>query len=176
MRKEIIIGGHGGQGVILAGKFLAYLAMKEGRFVTYFPSYGAEMRGGTANCTVIISTVEIPSPICSFPKVVVAMNEPSLDKFAPRISKGGLLIINSSLSKKEPERNDLKTIKIPADAKAKELGNVKVANMIVLGKLLTMLKLTSIENACSLLERVLPPHQHNLLGINKKALSIGSRL
>ncbi len=173
MREEVVIGGYGGQGIILAGKFLAYLAMKEGMFVTYFPSYGAEMRGGTANCAVIISSGEISSPICSSPGSVIAMNEPSVEKFSPRLRKNGLLIINSSLSKSERKRTDIEIIKIPADDLSKELGNIRAANMIMLGKFLSVKKITSIENACSLLEKVLPVHQHSLMDINKKALRTG---
>ncbi len=173
MHEEIVISGFGGQGVMFMGKFIAYIAMKEGYRLTYMPSYGAEVRGGTANCTVIISKEEIASPLSSSPSTIVVMNKPSLDKFCPRLKKEGLLILNSSLIDKEPERSDIKVIKLPANKLAEDAGNIRSANMVMLGAYLSLKKLTSVEKACRLLQDVLPERWHGLLEVNRKSLISG---
>ena len=133
MLERIIISGFGGQGVMLIGRLLAYAGMIEGKKVAWMPSYGPEMRGGTANCTVLISEEEIGSPIVSHPKILIAMNKPSLDKFESNVSEDGLIILNDSLINREVKRNDVNVIKIPADAIADKLGNSRAANMVILG-------------------------------------------
>ena len=133
MLEEVIIAGFGGQGLMLMGRLLAYAGMLEGRKVAWMPSYGPEMRGGTANCTVIISSEEIASPIVTNPKTVIAMNKPSLDKFESLIQKDGLIVLNNSLIDQEVKRDDIKVLKIPANDIANKLGNLRVANMVTLG-------------------------------------------
>jgi len=132
--EEVVIAGFGGQGIILAGKLLAQTAMKAGKEVTFMPSYGAEVRGGTANCMVIIADNPIACPVISKPDSLIAMNKASLDKFAPRLKNGGLLIMNSSLIDTEPQLDEtVEVIAVPADELAVQLGNKKAANMVALG-------------------------------------------
>ncbi len=173
MHEEIVISGFGGQGVMFMGKFIAYIAMKEGYQLTYMPSYGAEVRGGTANCTVIISKEPIPSPLSSNPSTVLVMNKPSLDKFTPKLKKQGVLILNSSLIDKEPERSDIVVIKLPANKLAEDAGNIRSANMVMLGGYLALKQLISVEKACSLLQDVLPERWHGLLEVNRKSIVSG---
>lgn len=125
--------GFGGQGVLLMGYILSHGAMHKGLNITYFPSYGAEMRGGTANCTVTVSDKKIASPVASNPDVLVAMNGPSLDKFEPTIIKGGLIFLNASLIPETPSRTDLDYIQVPIVELAKEVGNARGANMVMIG-------------------------------------------
>ena len=133
MTTEIIFAGFGGQGVILAGKILALAGMSEDKYVSHIPSYGAEMRGGTANCSVIVSDDEVASPVIEHPDVVVALNLPSMVKFEPMLKKGGLLIYNSSLINEKPQRTDIRTIALPANELAEKCNNARGANMVVLG-------------------------------------------
>lgn len=176
MREEAILAGFGGQGVIFMGKFLAYLGMREGKQVTFIPSYGAEVRGGTANCTVIISSEKIASPVSLKPSTVIVMNRPSLDKFESRIEKGGLLLVNSSLIFRQSKRDDLDIVKVPATEIATDMGNVRVANMVILGAYLAKKKFVSVEKSCQYLENILPRRAEHLLEINKKALRQGAEL
>ena len=150
MQNETIIAGFGGQGVLFAGGVLAQAALAEGLEVTWFPSYGPEMRGGTANCTVIISDEEIGSPQVRNPKAVIAMNLPSLDKYEPLVQKGGFLVINSSLVNREAKRKDIQVIAIPATEEAEKLGDKRLANIILLGGLVKQagfLPLKAVEEA-----------------------------
>ena len=133
MTTEIIFAGFGGQGVILAGKILALAGMSEDKYVSHIPSYGAEMRGGTANCSVIVSDDEVASPVIEKPDVVVALNKPSMTKFEPMIKAGGILIYNSSLIDSKPSRKDIKSIALPANEIAEKCNNARGANMVVLG-------------------------------------------
>ena len=133
MTTEIIFAGFGGQGVILAGKILTLAGMNEDKYVSHIPSYGAEMRGGTANCSVIVSDEEVASPVIENPDVVVALNKPSMVKFEKQLKKGGLLIYNSSLIDIKPTRDDIKTLALPANEMAAECKNARGANMVVLG-------------------------------------------
>ena len=133
MQNDVIMAGFGGQGGLLIGKMLAYAGMHEGKEVSWLPSYGPEMRGGIANCTVVISDEPVGSPVIRSPRAVVAMNLPSLEKFEPEIRPGGLLLINTSLINRGCEREDLRVIEIPANDMATELGNPRGANMIALG-------------------------------------------
>lgn len=170
MREEIVIAGFGGQGIMFAGTLLAQGAMEEGFHVTFFPSYGAEMRGGTANCSLIISDEEIGSPVVTNPSVALILNQPSLDKFEGRIREGGLLIINSSLVDRDVERKDLEIIKVSATEKAEGLGNVKVANLIVLSVYLNKGRIISLRNVIKSLPKVLGEKRKDLLEVNEKAL------
>ncbi len=136
MQHEVIFAGFGGQGVLLIGQMLAYSAMDEGLYVTWLPSYGPEMRGGTASCTVVVSDAVIGSPVISSPKVVVVMNRPSLDKFGPTVRKGGYLFINSSLIDVKSGRSDIKEILVPCNDIAAKLGNPRSANIVILGALI----------------------------------------
>ncbi len=136
MHEEIIVAGFGGQGVIMAGKLMCIAAMNEGKHVSHIPSYGAEMRGGTANCSVVISDDPIGSPVVPEPTVVIAMNLPSMRKFEPRLKKGGLLLYNSSLIDAKPERDDIEVIAVEATGIAEEVGSTRAANMAAIGRLL----------------------------------------
>jgi 2-oxoglutarate ferredoxin oxidoreductase subunit gamma len=133
MQNDVIVAGFGGQGVLLIGKMLAYAGMREGKEVSWMPSYGPEMRGGTANCTVVISDRPVGSPVIQSPRAVIAMNLPSLDKFEPNLRAGGLLLINSSLINRDAKRDDLRVVRIAANEVANELGNPRGANMVALG-------------------------------------------
>ncbi len=133
MQNDVIMAGFGGQGILLIGKMLAYAGMHEGKEVSWLPSYGPEMRGGTCNCTVVISDRTVGSPVIQSPRAVVALNLPSLDKFEPNVRPGGLLVVNTSLINREPARTDLRVVKVPANAIAQELGNPRGTNMVALG-------------------------------------------
>lgn len=175
MKQEVIIAGFGGQGVIKAGVLLATAAMVEKKHCTHFPSYGAEMRGGTANCSVIVSTSEIASPIVTNPDTVIAMNEPSFDKFQPKIKKGGLLIYNSSLISKKPNRNDIEILTVPANEIAEGLGTPKSANMVVIGAYVAKTRAVTLKNIKSSLPKVFPGKE-KFLAVNKSALDKGTEL
>jgi len=176
MLERIIISGFGGQGVMLMGRLLAYAGMIEGKKVAWMPSYGPEMRGGTANCTVLISSNEIGSPIVSHPKTLIAMNQPSLDKFEPDVSENGLIILNDSLIERKVKRNDVKAIRIPADDIAGKLGNSRAANMVVLGAYVKKSGVVKIETIFTALEKALAGRNQKLVDINKKALKQGAEL
>jgi len=135
MQAEIIISGFGGQGTLYAGQLMAYAAMDEGKHVTWIPSYGPEMRGGTANCTVVVSDDEIGSPTALHPAAVIAMNLPSLDKYEPLIKPGGYLIVNEDMVNRATVRDDIHILMIPANKIAMEIGNERAANMVLLGAL-----------------------------------------
>ncbi len=135
MQHEVIIAGFGGQGTLYAGQVLAYAGMDEGKQVTWLPSYGPEMRGGTANCTVVISDDEIGSPTSSQPTAVIAMNLPSLDKYETMVKSGGWLIVNEDLVNRVPTREDINVVMVPANTIAREVGNERAANMVLLGAL-----------------------------------------
>lgn len=176
MMHEVILAGFGGQGVMLMGQLLAYAGMLEGQHVSWMPSYGPEMRGGTANCTVVISDAPVGSPLVTQPSVVVAMNLPSVDKFIQAIRPQGLLIYNSSLVSQSPQRDDIQIVPVAANDIAKDLGNDRVANMVVLGALLGLRSAVSLESVTTSLRKVLPPHRHNLLPLNEQALQQGMQL
>jgi 2-oxoglutarate ferredoxin oxidoreductase subunit gamma len=133
MQRDVIMAGFGGQGILLIGKMLAYAGMHEGKQVSWLPSYGPEMRGGTCNCTVVVSDKPVGSPVIRSPRAVLAMNLPSLEKFEADIRPGGLLLINSSLIDRGAERDDLTVIEVPANEVATDLGNPRGANMVALG-------------------------------------------
>jgi 2-oxoglutarate ferredoxin oxidoreductase subunit gamma len=175
MQTEIIISGFGGQGVLFAGQLLAYAAMDQDLEVTWIPSYGPEMRGGTANCTVIISDEEIGSPLVRNPKVVVAMNRPSLDKYDPLVKPGGLLIINSSIIDRTSERKDIQVVRVPANEIAEKIGDRRMTNMVVLGALLANLPVLPLESLEKALKEHLPERHHKLLPMNYQALREGAK-
>jgi len=133
MQNDVIMAGFGGQGILLIGKMLAYAGMHEGKEVSWLPSYGPEMRGGTCNCTVVISDKTVGSPVIQSPRAVLAMNLPSLEKFEPNVRPGGLLLINSSLINRGSARDDVEVVQVPANEIANELGNPRGANMVALG-------------------------------------------
>jgi len=174
MQTEIIIAGFGGQGVLFAGQVLAYAAMDQGMHVTWIPSYGPEMRGGTANCTVVISDEEIGSPIVSRPTVVVAMNKPSLDKYENMVKVGGVFIVNQSMVDREVERKDIHSVMVPANEIAEEIGDKRMTNMVMLGALLANLNILPVEAVEKALKDHLPAKHHKLLPANRQALEKGS--
>ncbi|SDC02265.1 2-oxoglutarate ferredoxin oxidoreductase, gamma subunit [Candidatus Frackibacter sp. WG11] len=174
--EEVIMAGFGGQGVMLMGQLLTYAGMKEDKEVSWMPSYGPEMRGGTANCTVIVSKELIASPVVPNPTTAIVMNRPSLDKFESDIKEGGHLFINSSLIDKEAEREDVEVVKVPANEIANELGNSKVANMVMLGAFIAKTEVVDFDSVMDALADVLPEHRHNLLPLNEKALKRGKEV
>jgi len=173
-QEEVIIAGFGGQGILFMGTLLAQAAMESGLQVTFFPSYGAEMRGGTANCTVIISSQRVGSPVSETPDTVIVMNQPSLDKFVGRMKKDGLLVINSSLAGNFTGIPDsIDTVDIPATEIAQKLGNEQCANMVALGSYLARKQIISLEAAVKALPVVLGAKKLKLVGINTDALKQG---
>ena len=173
--EEVIIAGFGGQGIMLAGKLLAQAAMKSGKEVTYMPSYGAEVRGGTANCMVVIAESEIASPLVSKPNSLIAMNKASLSKFAPRIKKGGLLVMNSSLIDEAPQVDKtIEILAVPADKLAVKLGNPKAANMVAIGAYLQRRGSVSLDAVAKSLPDVLAKRYHQTLPVNTEALHRGA--
>lgn len=176
MHEEVIISGFGGQGVLFAGQLLSYAGMKEGKHVTWLPSYGPEIRGGTARCTVIVSDEEIGSPLTDSPTAAIVMNLPSMEMFEPRVSPEGLLVINSSMVPRSPSRDDITTLRVPANDIAEELGNRRLANMVVLGALLEATGVVSLDSAIAALEESLPERHRHLLELNKEALRRGAEI
>jgi 2-oxoglutarate ferredoxin oxidoreductase subunit gamma len=174
MQTEIIFSGFGGQGALFAGQLLAFAALDAGREVTWIPSYGPEMRGGTANCTVVISDEEIGSPLVRNPKAAVVMNLPSLDKYEPMVISGGILIANSSLTNRDAQRDDLESVFIPANEIAEEIGNKRLVNVIMLGALMVKLEVLSLEDIEAALENHLPERHKRLLPMNIEALRKGA--
>ena len=175
--EEIIIAGFGGQGIILVGKLLAQTAMKAGREVTYMPSYGAEVRGGTANCTVIVADRSIACPVITAPQSLIAMNKASLHKFAPRLKADGLLLWNRSLIEETPQVDpDVDLVPIPADEVAVELGSPKSANMVMLGAYLQKRGHLSVDQASEALRDVLAERYHKTIPVNTEALRRGAEL
>lgn len=176
MLDEIIIAGFGGQGILLMGRLLAYAGMLEGKQVAWMPSYGPEMRGGTANCTVIISTEEVASPVVPNPITLIAMNQPSLDKFEPTVEKNGIIIVNQSLISRNVKRDDVKVVQVPANDIANELGNLRVANMVALGSYIAVSKSVKMETIFKTLEKTLGNKSEKLISLNKEALKRGEKI
>src|SRR5512145_268306 len=174
MQTEVIFSGFGGQGVLFAGQILAYAGMDAGKSVTWMPSYGPEMRGGTANCQVIVADEEIGSPLTLNPKAVVAMNLPSMDKYEPMVAKNGVVIVNASLVNRAFERSDIQGVLIPANAIAETLGNPRLTNMVMLGALLQKLPVLSIESVEAALDQHLPERHRKMLPSNIEALRRGA--
>ncbi len=176
MKAEIIIAGFGGQGVLSMGKILAYSGLTEDKEVTWMPAYGPEQRGGTANVTVIVSEERISSPILSHYDVAIVLNQPSLDKFEPKIKKGGILIYDGFGIINPPTRKDINVYRINAMDKAAELKNSKVFNMIVLGGLLKVCPIVSTEGLNKALFKTLPERHHGLIPLNMKAVDEGMKI
>jgi len=172
---KTLIAGFGGQGVLSMGLNLAEAAMLEGKNVTYLPAYGAEVRGGTANCTVAISDDEIASPVASSPEFVIAMNQPSAVKFQHHIQSGGLFFLNSSLIEAEIIRGDIEIVNVPANRIAEELGSPKAANMVMLGAFTKKSGVVELSNVSQALKHILGSKK-KLLELNEKALLTGYNL
>ena len=175
MQKEVTISGFGGQGILFAGQLLAYAAMDEGLNVTWYPSYGPEMRGGTANCMVIVSNEEIGAALVRQPAAALVLNLPSLDKYEPLVKPGGLLVVDSSLVEKKVERTDLRVVYVPATQLAEEIGNRRMANMVMLGALLANFDILSSEALEKALTEHLPERHRKLLPANFKAMAAGAQ-
>jgi 2-oxoglutarate ferredoxin oxidoreductase subunit gamma len=174
MIEEIIIAGSGGQGVLSMGQLLAYSGMYDNKQVSWIPSYGIEMRGGTANCSVIISDERISSPIIAEPTTLIALNRLSLEKFQKNVVSNGLILMNSSLIDVKPSRNDVRSLDIPIDQISMDnYGNSRVANMILLGAFLEITHIVSIDSVVGALKKVLPEHRQNLIPLNKQAIELG---
>lgn len=173
MLEEIIIAGFGGQGVMSMGQLIAYAGMLEGKGVSWLPSYGPEQRGGTANCAVVVSDEPVGSPLVTNPSTAIILNNPSFDKFEHRVRPGGLLIINSSLVTRVSERSDIEITELPATDMASDLGNARVANIILLGAFIELTKVVSSESIIESLKKVLSEEKHHLIEVNKQALNKG---
>jgi 2-oxoglutarate ferredoxin oxidoreductase subunit gamma len=173
MQKEIIIAGFGGQGVLFGGQVIAYTAMEAGKEVTWIPSYGPEMRGGTANCTVVIADDEIGSPLVKNPPLAVALNLPSFDKYEEELAPGGTLIVNQSMVDRAAKRKDIHVILVPCNEIAEEIGSKKLLNMVAVGALLTVLPEITLKDVERVLEAHLPARHKNLLPMNCEALKRG---
>jgi 2-oxoglutarate ferredoxin oxidoreductase subunit gamma len=173
MQTEIILAGFGGQGILFAGQLLAYAAMDAGKNVTWIPSYGPEMRGGTANCTVIIADEEIGSPTVRNPRAALVFNLPSFDKYESLVVSGGVLIANASLVNRGVQREDLQSVLIPANEIAESLGNRRLTNMVMLGAMLEKLPVLPLEAVEKALEDHIPERHKHLLPLNGKALREG---
>ncbi len=171
--KRILLAGFGGQGVLFAGKFLALLGMNQEKQVSWLPSYGPEMRGGTANCSVILAEEPIGSPIVSTPDILMAMNLPSMDKFEPAMEAGGMLFYDSSLIQRAPARSDITAFGIPATQMASDADMPSLANVILLGKVLKETGLCGLEEAKELMSSLVPERKKQLLELNLKALDMG---
>jgi len=173
--EDLIIAGFGGQGVIFSGKLLARAGLRNGLEVTYFPSYGAEMRGGTANCTVIVSDHMIPSPIATNPAHVIIMSQPAWEKFLPRVKDRGDVLINSSLVRPTSTHNHVRVVKVPANEIAESLGEPRVANMVAMGAWATMTSVVPVPALLQSLEDMLTGPKVRLLTLNQEALREGAR-
>jgi len=174
MQTEIIISGFGGQGTLYAGQLLIYTAMDEGKQVTWIPSYGPEMRGGTANCTVIVSDTEIGSPFVQYPTAVLAMNLPSLDKYESLVAPGGYLVVNASLVNREVVRKDIHVLMIPANEIAREIGNERSANLVLLGGLIANKPILPLEALFQALEAHTTERMKKFIPMNVEALKRGA--
>ena len=176
MKKEIIISGFGGQGVLSMGKILAYSGLMEDKEITWMPAYGPEQRGGTANVTVIVSDDRISSPILSKYDVAIVLNQPSLDKFEPKVKPGGILIYDGYGVISPPKRKDITVYRVNAMDKAAEMKNAKVFNMIVLGGLLKVCPVVSTDGLKKALFKSLPERHHNLIPLNMEAVEEGMKI
>ncbi len=176
MEKQFLIAGFGGQGVLLIGQLIAKSALLEGSEVSWMPSYGPEMRGGEANCAVVVSDEPIGSPLVSEPPILVAMNKPSLLKFMPRMVKGGTLLYNSSLIEDVPLRDDITVHAIPCNQIAAELGNDRVANMVMLGAARKATGVCKTESVLTIMRDWLGQKKATLVPVNEAAIAAGEKL
>ncbi len=171
---DVLVAGFGGQGVLAIGNLIAYAAMLEGRHVTFLPTYGVEVRGGTANCTVVISSMPIGSPIVQRPHALISMNLPSLTKFEPRVLPSGLIMINSSLiDPREVTRQDVEILSVPVNEIAIQNGNPRLSNMIALGAFVEKTKLVALPSVFDSLPKVFDERHHHLIPENIRAIEIG---
>ncbi len=171
---EIIVAGFGGQGVMSIGTTMAEAAMAQGLNVSWLPSYGPEMRGGTANCNVVIADTEIISPIVLEPSELIAMNQPSLDKFEPAVKPGGLILVNQSIVERKVQRDDVQAIYVPSLEIASELGNMRVANMTMLGAYIEATKYLKFETVVDMLRNIFTGKKAHLVELNEVALQRGA--
>jgi len=172
---DVIISGFGGQGVLLIGNLLTYTAMDIGLRVTYMPVYGVEMRGGTANCTVVVSDEDIGSPVIHFPKSLIAMNQPSLEKFQPRLLDQGVQIVNSSMVDQSLiENNRIHSYNIPINDLADQLGNIRLANMVAIGAWIQATQIIDMDKIQSSLEKIIAAHNAHLIPKNQEAIQLGA--
>lgn len=174
MERRILISGFGGQGVLLFGRVVCQAGMKEGLNVTWLPSYGPEMRGGTASCSVTLSDHEIGSPIVTQPGICIVMNQPSFERYMPAVRPGGALFVNASLVEIDGARDDIDIFLVPASQIAMEAGNGKAANMVMLGAVLKNTGLLRSESATKALVEILGENRKHLLPVNERAMALGS--
>ncbi len=173
MTTQILIAGFGGQGVLFAGKVLSYKALMEGKELSWLPSYGPEMRGGTANCSVIVSDDPVGSPIVSKPDVLIAMNLPSLDKYEDAVNPGGIILVESTLIERKVKRSDVNVFYVPATRLANEMGAPTLANMVMVGKLIAECDALTHDNLEDALHKVVSAKHADLFEINLKAINTG---
>jgi len=173
MTEQILSAGFGGQGVLLLGQLLAYSGMLEGQEVSWMPAYGPEMRGGSANCSVVISDAPVGSPKVEDATAVIAMNRPAMEKFESSIVPGGILLMNSSLIDVEPKRTDVKVVKVPVNDIAAELGNARVGNMVMLGAFSAAAGMFSVDTLIEALRHKLGPAKEKFIPLNRKAIEAG---
>lgn len=171
---KILLSGFGGQGILFSGKFLAYNGLVAGKHVSWLPSYGPEMRGGTASCSVIISDDPIGSPIISEPDILIAMNLPSLDKYEDSVVKGGLIVVDSTMVERKVNRTDVEVIYIPATKLAQENNIPTLANMIIAGKVMDALKTSDEEAIRPVLQKIISSRHADMFDLNLNALKIGA--
>lgn len=176
MHQEIIVSGFGGQGALFAGMLLAYAAMDSGKNVTWMPSYGPEMRGGTAHVTVIVSDQEIGSPLIRRPSAAIVLNNPSMDKYESLLQPGGVLVYNTSLISRAGTRSDIRYVSVPANQIAQDLGNAKMANMVALGALVAATGVLALSAVTQALSDHLPESKRSLLKPNMEAIQRGAAL
>ena len=172
--RQLLFSGFGGQGILFAGKFIAYKGLTDEKQVSWLPSYGPEMRGGTASCSVIVSDEPVGSPIVSTPDVLIAMNLPSLDKYENTVAKGGIIIMDSSLIERRVLRDDVTVYAVPATQLASDNGMPTLANMILVGQLLKALDDFSEESVTAALKKVISAKRADMMDINRKAMQIGA--
>ena len=173
MKEEIIIAGFGGQGVLSMGKILAYGGIMQDQEVSWLPSYGPEMRGGTCNVSVVLSDNKISSPVLSRFDTAIILNQQSMDKFEKQVKPGGLLLYDTNGITRHPERTDISICRIDAVEEAAKMGNAKAYNMVVLGAFLKMKPIVTMENVLKGLKKSLPPRRHNLIPMNEQAITAG---
>ncbi|MGB2986062.1 MAG: 2-oxoacid:acceptor oxidoreductase family protein [Phycisphaerae bacterium] len=175
MQTEVIMSGFGGQGLMMIGKLLAYAGLDEGKTVTWLPSYGPEMRGGTANCTVVVADKAIGSPLITSPKAAVVMNQPSLEKFAPMLRKDGILVINSTMIPVNSDRTDIRSFRIRADDLAAELGSRRSANLVMLGAYIGLEEVVSHKTLLKAIEKTFA-EKKQFIDVNRKTFMKGYKL
>ena len=166
---KLFFAGSGGQGVLLMGQIITYAAMLEGKEATFLPSYGPEMRGGTANCTVVVSDKPVSSPLIYEADIAVVMNRPSMDKFEPMVKAGGFMFYNESIIDRKPERADIKSVAVDLAARCAALGNDKVANMVMLGEVVRGTGVVQVDTVFKVFEKVFSGRKAALIPLNKQA-------